>query len=683
MKFFKIKIDQDTSEQRYFYRMSWFAQFTWAALLLTALAIQHHQSEQEILALAQQSAALSFTHHDNARRWNLQFSGVYVPVTKEGPQQVTTHDGLRLQRIVPAQMLSQMQEGSFDNTVQTKITSLEPLNPANSPDKWERLLLEGGQQTPVTQVTTDKGQSFYRSFHPLTSDNQCRACHNYSDVSNKNTTGALSIRVPLQPYRMMLRTKIIGTTVSLLSLWFIGCVGIATTTRSLIKRISARNKALLKMEHSKNLYSALSATNKSIAKQSSQQQLFQEVCDIATNFAGFKLAWVGLVDKESQQVRPIARAGSMEDYIDEINVSIDPSLPEGVGPTSIAIRENRPVVIANFLHELRGTIWYEAAQRSGIRSSAAYPICANGHAIGALKVYADQTDYFNDELNELMQQMAKDISLAIDHFEQQNQLQHSQNLNQTLIDSLPYPALLARYSDQRVITANRKAREMGIVVGEVNQCCKLPERNNGDQLKVKEKQREDGRWDMICWCPVDESNDGDIYLHFAVDITDRKKRESHVSDMAFHDTLTGLYNRRFLNNQLEQTLRQPDIAPFTLILLDLNGFKSVNDQHGHLIGDKLLIQVSRRLRRVLRDCDILCRWGGDEFVIMIPDHSLSIDHNLTQRIVHIFDQPFQFDQVLINSSTSIGLATYPEHGDTAEALLKTADKNMYQDKHSL
>lgn len=682
LRLFSRKIKQAGGEQRYFYRITWLAQCIWAGLLFAALGIQQHQSEQEVLALAHQSATLSFAYNDSVRRWNLHTDGIYLPTKEAGPLQVITHDGLRLQRTVPAQMLSQIQQFSSQDGVQSKITSLDPINPVNAADQWERIQLEKEQPTFASQVTSYNGQEYYRTFHPIPSDGQCFACHDPQPNSRNSIDGALSIRVPLQPLRMMLRTKVIGSTVSLFMLWLLGSIGIATTTRSLIKRIRARDKAQQQMSHSKNLYRALSATNQSIAKQLPQDELFQEVCDIAIKFAGFKLAWVGMVDKETQQVKPVARAGSMCDYIEEINVSIDPLLPEGQGPTSVAIRDNKPVIISNFLQELHGTPWHDPAQRNGIRSSAAYPICAHGIAIGALKVYADQTDFFNDELNELMQQMAIDLSFAIDHLEQQSQLERSQTLNQTLIDALPYPALLARYSDQRVITANRKALEMGIVVGEVNHCCQLPEQQENDQINVKERQREDGRWDMICWCPVDESNDGDIYLHFAVDITDRKKQETHIIDMANHDTLTGLYNRRFLNTQLEQSLQQNKTTPFTLILLDLNGFKQVNDQYGHLTGDKLLIQVSRRLRGVLRDCDILSRWGGDEFVIMITNRSLTIDDDLVHRILHIFDQPFQFEHGLITSSTSVGLASYPEHGITAEALLKAADHNMYQHKQS-
>lgn len=682
MSLFSHKIKQHSNEQRYFYRMAWFVQFIWAFLLCAALGIQHYQSQQEVLALAHQSATLSFDYNNSIRRWNLHTGGVYLPTNETGPLQVTTNDGLRLQQTVAAQMISQIQQFSSQDGVQTKITSLNPINPINAADQWERVQLEKEHPVFVSQVTLDNGLEYYRTFNPIPSDDQCFTCHDQQYNSRNAIDGALSIQVPLQPLKVMLRTKLIGTTVSLFLLWILGTIGIATMTRSLIKRIRARDKAQQLMAHSKNLYSALSATNKSIAKQLPQTELFQEVCDIAIKFAGFKLAWVGMVDDETQHVKPVARSGSMTDYIDEINVSINPLVSEGKGPTSVAIRENKAVIVSNFLQELRGTTWHDPAQRNGIRSSAAYPICSNGVAIGALKVYADQTDFFNDELNELMQQMANDLSFAIDHLEQQSQLAHSQTLNQTLIDALPYPALLARYSDQRVITANRKALEMGIVVGEVNHCCQLPDQCDNDQINVKEKQREDGRWDMICWCPVDESNNGDIYLHFAVDITDRKKQESDTIDMAHHDALTGLFNRRYLNTQLEQSLQQNLTIPFSLILLDLNGFKQVNDQYGHVTGDKLLIQVSRRLRGVLRDCDILCRWGGDEFVIMFPNRLLTIDDDLVHRILNIFNQPFQFDNGLITSSTSIGLATFPEQGHTAEELLKAADHNMYLHKQS-
>lgn len=635
--------------------------------------------------MARQSAALSFTYSDSLRRWNLNAGGVYVPTEKEGARQVVTCNGLRLQRMVPAQMLSHIQRNFPSSGVRSHITSLEPINPANSPDVWENKQLlnicDGADcDQPIAELAVVDGQSHYRVLHPLPTNSQCQGCHAEERLENGATRGALSIIVPLRPLEIMLRAKGIGTTVSLLVLWLIGTIGIATITASLRKRVRLREQAQLKLQRSNNLYSALSATNQAIAQQMPQQELFQQVCELAVRYGGFKLAWVGMVDENSQLVEPVACAGSMGDYIDEIRVSIDPDCPEGTGPTSLAIREKRTVIVDNFLQQLAGTPWYEAAQRHGICSSGAYPILSNGEVVGALKVYADQTDFFSTELNQLVQQMADDLSFAIDHLQQQEQLKNAQALHQTLIDALPYPALLARYSDQKVVVANRKALEMGIVIGEVSHCCQLPSEKGSGGVQVKERQRNDGQWDMVCWCPVNEEEENDLFLHFAVDITERKKQESHVNDIANQDALTGLANRRYFNTQLEQALQQDAVRPFTLMLLDLNGFKLVNDTHGHLVGDQLLIQISRRLQGALRECDTLCRWGGDEFVIMLPDCTMSQAADLLQRIRNTFGQPFKLGQLSVVSSCSIGLAGYPESGDNAEDLIKAVDAAMYANK---
>ncbi len=653
-------------------------------LLLAAFWFQQYQSQQEVLGLARQSAALSFTYTDNLRLWNLHVGGVYISATETDQHQITTNDKLTLQRLVPAQMLSHIQSNSTSSGVSSHITSLHPTNPANAPDQWEQQHLQNitANSQPVAEQALVDGEPYYRVLHPLTTNSHCRSCHHDENLETAATRGALSILVPMRPLELMLQPKNIGTTVSLMFLWLLGCIGIATTTNSLRKRAFYREKEQQTLQHSNNLYSALSATNQAISQQLPQAQLFQQVCEIAIRYGGFKLAWVGMIDKNSQLVAPVARAGSMCDYIDEIRVSIDPNCAEGTGPTSTAIRENRAVIVDNFPRQLAGTPWHEAALRNGILSSAAYPISANEEVVGALKVYADQTDFFTTELNQLMQQMANDLSFAIDHLQQQQQLQRAQALNQTLIDALPYPAILARYSDQKVVTANRKALEMGIVIGEASCCCKLPERNDSGGLQVKERRRDDGKWNMECWCPVNESEENDLFLHFAVDITDRKKQESQINDLANKDVLTGLTNRRYFNQQIEQILEQDSHDSFTLLLLDLNEFKRVNDTHGHLIGDKLLIQISRRLQGTLRECDALCRWGGDEFVILLPDSTIDHAKALSKRINNTFKQPFQIGQLAINSSCSVGFASYPEDGTTAETLLQAVDQAMYTDKEN-
>lgn len=674
-----------SDEQILFRRVAWLAQLAWVGLVFLALWFNHHQFNDEVLALAQQSAQISFNQIKNISRWNVNSDGIYTPTTSSGDDHLVTEDGIHLERMVTSQILSHIQNSSITTGVRSRIISLDPLNPDNKPDGWEKIQLEASVNSldTISGQTRIEGQPYYRVIHPLQSGPQCLSCHHKSPLNSNLTMGAFSVLVPLQPIKAMLRKKDIGVSSTLLILWLIGCVGIATTTKAILNRIKLRDRAREDLDRSNNLYSALVATNRAIVQQLPRQKLFEKVCEVAVRYGEFKLAWVGMVNENNKQVECVARAGVMGQYVADITVSVDPESEHGCGPTCIAINEKRPVIVKNFLEELAGTTWYEPARRAGIRSSAAFPITFNGTVIGAFKLYADQTDFFSERLIELLQQMAGDISYALETMDKQQKFLEAQKLNQTLIDALPYPALLARFSDQRVVIANRKALEMGIVVGEINSCCQLPDTRISNDIQTRERQRQDGQWDMICWCPVDDSQQSDLYLYFAVDITNQKKQEEAIYDIANRDSLTGLANRRYFNAQLEAMLSTEDSQhgiPFTLILMDLNGFKLVNDTYGHPVGDQLLIKIGYRLQAVLRDGDTLCRWGGDEFVIMLPNSDSSQAQDLAERLNNIFNEPFKLGEIKITSSCSMGLASYPDDGTTVDQLFKAVDREMYAAK---
>lgn len=152
--------------------------------------------------------------------------------------------------------------------------------------------------------------------------------------------------------------------------------------------------------------------------------------------------------------------------------------------------------------------------------------------------------------------------------------------------------------------------------------------------------------------------------------------------LALHDPLTGLPNRALLEDRIEQTrqaaLRKP--AGFSLLFMDLDGFKAVNDAHGHAVGDLLLVQVAKRVRTSVREDDTVARLGGDEFVVLMPN-SLSDDAAiLAASIVNLLEQPFTIQGYELRLSTSIGIAVYPQNGKTSHSLLVNADAAMYHSK---
>ena len=170
------------------------------------------------------------------------------------------------------------------------------------------------------------------------------------------------------------------------------------------------------------------------------------------------------------------------------------------------------------------------------------------------------------------------------------------------------------------------------------------------------------------------------------DITVRKEKEQAYKFGAQHDPLTGLPNRALLADRLERALlsARRERRPVALMYMDLDGFKGVNDDHGHDAGDVVLRTMARRFQRVIRAADTLARIGGDEFVLLVPDiGGLDNAQALAQKVAAEARRPVPLtDSAQATLSLSVGIALYPDHGEDAAALTEHADHAMYQAKRS-
>jgi diguanylate cyclase (GGDEF)-like protein/PAS domain S-box-containing protein len=176
---------------------------------------------------------------------------------------------------------------------------------------------------------------------------------------------------------------------------------------------------------------------------------------------------------------------------------------------------------------------------------------------------------------------------------------------------------------------------------------------------------------------------------YARDITERRRaedRQRQAEEMllhqALHDPLTDLPNRRLFFDRVGQALSSGarDGAPLAVLLMDLDGFKAINDTVGHDCGDRLLRELAERLRSCLRASDTVARLGGDEFGFVLRDVSACDALELTERIQLVFAEPFELREITLPMEASIGIALFPEHGDTADLLLRHADVAMYDAK---
>lgn len=168
-----------------------------------------------------------------------------------------------------------------------------------------------------------------------------------------------------------------------------------------------------------------------------------------------------------------------------------------------------------------------------------------------------------------------------------------------------------------------------------------------------------------------------------VDISERKRAEQRIRHLAMHDTLTGLPNRRLLEDRLGQALARSHRRHngLAFMFLDLDDFKVINDRHGHELGDLVLQEVGRRLQQQLRETDTLARVGGDEFVILAEcEHELKEAGTIAEKLIAAIDQPFQIDGRRFQLGVSIGICYLPEHGKSLEALLSRSDRAMYRAK---
>lgn len=161
-----------------------------------------------------------------------------------------------------------------------------------------------------------------------------------------------------------------------------------------------------------------------------------------------------------------------------------------------------------------------------------------------------------------------------------------------------------------------------------------------------------------------------------------EERTSALMELALHDTLTKLPNRILLSDRIEQAIRHADRehSCFALMFIDLDGFKSVNDAHGHHIGDELLIEVARRIQMHLRTQDTVARVGGDEFVLVAEVSGPADAATVADKLVQALRQPFWMTGQALRISASIGIALYPGEGQNQNDLLSNADAAMYQAK---
>ena len=224
--------------------------------------------------------------------------------------------------------------------------------------------------------------------------------------------------------------------------------------------ITDRKSHEREIERLNRLYLALSVLNQTIVRVTSREELFREVCRIIAGKAGFKVVWIGWVDRKTHAVNPIARGGDDEGYLDEIAVYAD-DRPEGGGPVGSCIREHKTIIVDDFLNDPRTAPWHTAAAAHGLRSVTALPIRFHGEVCGALTVYADEPHVFQDKEVALLEEAVAAVTFALESLDREAQrkqsaevLRDEKDYKQSIIRSMA-DMLVVVAPDGAIATVNR------------------------------------------------------------------------------------------------------------------------------------------------------------------------------------------------------------------------------------
>jgi diguanylate cyclase (GGDEF)-like protein/PAS domain S-box-containing protein len=478
--------------------------------------------------------------------------------------------------------------------------------------------------------------------------------------------------------------------------------------QSIVRDTSDRQEAERQIVRLKDVYAALSQTNQCIVRCSNREELFKSACKIAVQYGHFRMAWIGLVDVEKKTVVPVEWAGEDTDYLQGLQISIDPNSLLSTRPAGQAVLSAKYQILNDFAKSMRETEWYDRIHQYGLNSCGSFPLFTKENVVGVLTLYSGDSEFFTQDLIDLLDEMALDITYALDRLEAEKERRrlefelaklsmaveqspvtvvitdldgNIQFVNPAFTATSGYTKQEALGQNPRIISSGEKPKSEYAEMWE-----RIKAGYSWQGLFHNRKKDGSLYWEEAVITPVRDT-DGLVkqFIGIKHDVTKRVEAEENLAFLAHYDPLTNLPNRLLGRDRMERAIVNADRhgSKAALLILDIDHFKRVNDSLGHAVGDMFLKAVVERLRGCIRDSDTFSRQGGDEFLVILSavDDSEAINRvaaNILERMI----PSFSIGGLELSATVSIGISVYPDDGGDFDSLFRRADTAMYQAKEA-
>lgn len=437
-------------------------------------------------------------------------------------------------------------------------------------------------------------------------------------------------------------------------------------TLQLREEIVERKRAEAALQRFNRALRTITRCNEVLVRATRERELLQEMCRTIVEIGQHPLAWVGFAENDdAKSVRLVARFGSDGEFLDHAALTWADS-ERGQGLTGTAIRTGAVQANLDFATDSRLVPWRSAALKSGFKSGVALPLADESGIFGCLTIYSREGDAFDPQELKLLANLASDLAFGINALrirEDRDRAVKDLQLAATVFEESP-DGILITDAGGNILAVNRSFTTiLGYPEAEVL----------GKNPRLLGSDRHDASFYVKLWASIKQTDswmgeiwnrrkNGEVfpglesitairdkqgvlthYLGILTDISKRKESEERIRYLTQHDALTGLPNRSLFTDRLEQAIihaiRTKRLV--SVIHLNIDRFKQINDSLGHAAGDGLLRQVANSLAGCLRPGDTVARLGGDEFVLMASDVASENDAaSLARKLLSLVATPY-------------------------------------------